>query len=67
MDLQLEADGGISIEHFLSACRCLVPIFGKSDVLLSKNFINFFLLVMMYQVIYNNQARICAVIGISLF
>nr|XP_022319259.1 pleckstrin homology domain-containing family A member 3-like isoform X2 [Crassostrea virginica] len=29
MDLQLEADGGISIEHFLSACRCLVPIFDK--------------------------------------
>lgn len=29
MDLQLEADGGIPIEHFLSACRCMVPIFDK--------------------------------------
>lgn len=34
MDLQLEADGGIPIEHFLSACRCMVPIFGKAMSLL---------------------------------
>lgn len=68
MDLQLEADGGISIEHFLSACRCLVPIFGKSDVLFSKKFINFFLWVMIdVPGIFDNQARRCAVIGISLF
>ncbi|XP_062576311.1 pleckstrin homology domain-containing family A member 8-like [Saccostrea cucullata] len=29
MDIQLEADGGIPINHFLSACRCIVPIFDK--------------------------------------
>lgn len=34
MDLQLEADGGIPIEHFLSACRCMVPIFGMAMSLL---------------------------------
>lgn len=34
MDLQLEADGDIPIEHFLSACRCMVPIFGMAMSLL---------------------------------